>query len=91
MSFQNYFRVPIIASVFCLLNAFIMRRIRSKRIVSLTTRGISDLRKEYSKIGLNEAEIPLEPFSLFKVWFNDACTANVLEPNAMCLSTCQVC
>jgi pyridoxamine 5'-phosphate oxidase len=52
---------------------------------------VSDLRKEYSNVGLNEGDklIKQGPFALFKAWLNEACARDVLEPNAMCLSTCQ--
>lgn len=52
---------------------------------------VSDLRKEYSRIGLNEGD-PITksgPFGLFKAWIEDACAKDVIEPNAMCLSTCR--
>lgn len=54
---------------------------------------IQDLRKEYSAKGLLECDLlPSgclnDPYKLFDIWFNEACSANVLEPNAMCLSTC---
>jgi len=45
--------------------------------------GIQDLRKEYSKIGLLEKELPLDPLDLFDKWFSEARDAAVLEPNAM--------
>lgn len=33
--------------------------------------------------------IAREPFPQFQKWFNEACcTPEILEPNAMCLSTC---
>ena len=48
---------------------------------------VSDLRKEYSRQGINEEDCPLDPYDLFKVWFDEACNAKVIEPNAMCLST----
>ena len=59
--------------------------------VSLTTRCASakDLRKEYSRKGIDVADMPTNPYSTFKVWFKEACDANVIEPNAMCLSTCK--
>lgn len=49
---------------------------------------ISDLRKEYSEQGLLETNVPTDPIALFQTWFDEARTANILEPNAMCLSTC---
>jgi len=51
---------------------------------------MADFRKEYSEQGLSEGETPSDdPFILFTKWFDEACKANVLEPNAMCLSTCK--
>jgi len=49
---------------------------------------ISSLRKEYSRIGLEESDLPQSPFYLFERWFDEAVAAQVAEPNAMCLSTC---
>ena len=59
--------------------------------VSLTTRcaSVKDLRKEYSRKGIDVEDMPTDPYSAFKVWFQEACDANVIEPNAMCLSTCK--
>jgi pyridoxamine 5'-phosphate oxidase len=50
---------------------------------------VSDLRKEYSKQGIDVADMPKDPYEAFKVWFEEACSAKVIEPNAMCLSTCK--
>lgn len=71
----------------------------SKRIAVSSTRSqvskssfssVSDLRKEYSKQGLDESKVDVAggPVAIFKTWLEDAITAEVLEPNAMCLSTC---
>ena len=52
--------------------------------------GVSALRKEYSKTGLDEHTLPSDdPYALFQLWFDEACAAKVIEPNAMCLSTCK--
>eukprot|EP01031_Cornospumella_fuschlensis_P035032 gene35032-42425_t len=53
-------------------------------------RPIADLRKEYSSQGLVEDKNILNdgPFKLFDAWLSDAVAARVIEPNAMCLSTC---
>lgn len=54
-------------------------------------RPIQDLRKEYSQQGLSEGDESIkngQPFELFSIWLNDACASGVIEPNAMCLSTC---
>lgn len=51
---------------------------------------IADLRKEYSKQGLddNNEVVSKGPYELFKNWFNEATESKVLEPNAMSLATC---
>lgn len=57
--------------------------------MSTPSDSIASLRKEYSKKGLNEADISgSEPIHLFREWFNEAMESDVLEPNAFCLSTC---
>ncbi len=48
---------------------------------------ITQLRKEYAKATLDETSVPSSPFTLFKKWFDEAVEAEVLEPNAMVLST----
>lgn len=50
---------------------------------------VSDLRKEYSDKALLESDISNNPYILFQSWFDEACKASILEPNAMCLSTCK--
>lgn len=50
---------------------------------------IATLRKEYSKQGLNEEDVSDDPMETFDVWFKEACKSKVVEPNAMCLSTCK--
>ena len=45
------------------------------------------MRKEYSSEGLVEANVPKVPFELFNKWFEEAVSARMHEPNAMCLST----
>lgn len=58
---------------------------------SNSTVSMKDYRKEYSNIALEEEDPVTKtgPFALFQVWLDEACSLNVLEPNAMCLSTCQ--
>uniref|UniRef100_A0A7S3CLY1 pyridoxal 5'-phosphate synthase n=1 Tax=Strombidium rassoulzadegani TaxID=1082188 RepID=A0A7S3CLY1_9SPIT len=51
-------------------------------------KAIQDLRKEYSSQQLNEEDAGANPFDLFKTWFDEAVKADVLEPNAMCVSSC---
>lgn len=49
---------------------------------------LTDARLSYEKNSLTQDDLPNEPFSLFKSWFNDAVAANLPEPYAMSLATC---
>jgi pyridoxamine 5'-phosphate oxidase len=48
---------------------------------------IADLRKNYTQAGLLETDAVANPFQQFKLWFEQAVAANLLEPNAMTLAT----
>ncbi|MBO3697092.1 pyridoxamine 5'-phosphate oxidase [Roseivirga sp. E12] len=48
---------------------------------------IADLRKEYSKESLDIDSADRNPFKQFEKWFLEAQKAEILEPNAMVLST----
>ena len=48
---------------------------------------IADLRKNYAQAGLLESEIVANPFEQFKLWFEQAVAADILEPNAMTVAT----
>jgi len=48
---------------------------------------IQDIRKDYSKAELNETQIAANPIEQFSNWFSEALNAQVLEANAMTLST----
>lgn len=48
---------------------------------------IADLRKDYTRQGLSEAEVARDPFEQFQVWFEQALAAQVPEANAMTLAT----
>jgi len=50
---------------------------------------LADMRRDYTRAGLSEADAPLEPFSLFHQWFTEAMKTEQLpvEPNAMSLAT----
>jgi len=50
---------------------------------------LSDMRRDYIKDGLNEADAPEGPLALFQQWFDEACKTEQLpiEPNAMSLAT----
>ncbi len=50
---------------------------------------LADMRRDYTRAGLCEADAPLEPFALFHRWFAEAMKTEQLpvEPNAMSLAT----
>ena len=48
---------------------------------------IADLRKEYSRASLTEAESHADPIEQFSKWFGEALTAQIPEANAMSVST----
>ncbi|HEY0844972.1 MAG TPA: pyridoxamine 5'-phosphate oxidase [Noviherbaspirillum sp.] len=48
---------------------------------------IADLRKEYSRESLTEADTLPNPIDQFSKWFNEAITAKIPEANAMSVST----
>jgi pyridoxamine 5'-phosphate oxidase len=48
---------------------------------------IGNLRKEYTLAGLRRKDLHRDPFEQFELWFQQACDANLLEPNAMSLAT----
>lgn len=48
---------------------------------------IQDLRQHYALQTLDESDVLANPITQFRKWFDDALEANILEPNAMTLST----
>ena len=48
---------------------------------------IADLRREYSQAALEIDSVATDPLTQFQKWFKEAQEAEVLEPNAMVLST----
>lgn len=48
---------------------------------------IADLRRDYRAKELNLEDLNADPVQQFSSWFDDAMTADLLEPNAMTLST----
>ena len=48
---------------------------------------LADLRKEYAEQGIDRHQLLDDPIAQFKVWFEQARQAGVVEPNAMVLST----
>jgi len=48
---------------------------------------VSALRKEYTRAGLNEADMNPDPIAQFHRWFENVIDADLHEPNAMILAT----
>jgi len=48
---------------------------------------IADLRQEYMRAGLSEAQADADPIRQFEQWFEDALRARLPLPNAMTLAT----
>lgn len=48
---------------------------------------LADLRQNYLKGALSEVAVQADPLEQFKIWFKEAQNAQVVEPNAMVLST----
>jgi pyridoxamine 5'-phosphate oxidase len=48
---------------------------------------LADLRKDYMLRGLSEADLDRDPFRQFQLWFADASSAGLIEPNAMTVAT----
>lgn len=48
---------------------------------------IADLRRDYTRDGLTEAQAPAEPHALFSTWFAQAVEIETTEANAMMLAT----
>ncbi|MFI8373148.1 pyridoxamine 5'-phosphate oxidase [Pseudomonas helleri] len=53
------------------------------------TQALADMRRDYTRDGLTEAQAPDEPFALFHQWFSDAVKTEQapVEANAMTLAT----
>lgn len=49
---------------------------------------LADIRTDYKLASLNESDVAKSPFAQFDQWFNEATKAEVPEPNAMTLATC---
>ena len=54
----------------------------------MATPNPADLRRSYQLGALSRSDLSPEPLELFRQWFGQALEADLLEPNAMGLSTC---
>lgn len=48
---------------------------------------LADIRRDYESDGLLESRMATDPFAQFTEWMNDALAADILDPNAMTVST----
>ena len=48
---------------------------------------LADIRRDFASDGLLEADMAAEPFEQFAAWMEDALKADILDPNAMTVST----
>jgi pyridoxamine 5'-phosphate oxidase len=48
---------------------------------------VADLRRDYTRYGLTESTLDQDPVEQFRIWFDQAVAANLLEPNAMTVAT----
>jgi pyridoxamine 5'-phosphate oxidase len=48
---------------------------------------IADLRRDYARESLSEGDVLPDPMAQFRHWFDQALSAQLLEPNAMALAT----
>jgi len=48
---------------------------------------IAALRENYTKGSLNVSDVSLSPIEQFQIWFDEAVSSELLEPNALLLST----
>jgi pyridoxamine 5'-phosphate oxidase len=55
--------------------------------MSQLSQDVADLRKEYSTRGLRRHDLNPDPLIQFRLWFQEALQAELLEPNAMTLAT----
>lgn len=53
-----------------------------------STANIADLRKDYKLASLDESDVASSPLAQFDKWFREALKAELPEPNAMTLATC---
>ncbi|HMR18777.1 MAG TPA: pyridoxamine 5'-phosphate oxidase [Sphingobacterium sp.] len=55
--------------------------------MAIEYKDIAAIREDYAMSSLNEDDIDPNPFRQFMIWFDQARESNVMEPNAMVLST----
>jgi pyridoxamine 5'-phosphate oxidase len=48
---------------------------------------LAAMRRDYEARGLDQADLALDPLEQFRRWFDEACDAGFMEPNAMTLAT----
>jgi pyridoxamine 5'-phosphate oxidase len=56
----------------------------------ISNKEIAQIRRSYSEKELNKASVYPDPFEQLTLWLKDALDAEIIEPNAMVLSTCSI-
>lgn len=57
------------------------------RLPSVILPSIADLRRDYARHSLGEGDVNADPIAQFATWFDEARSAETIEPNAMSLAT----
>jgi len=65
-------------------------RVSTITCIMADTTQIADLRKDYKRLSLDETDTSADPFAQFRIWFDQALNAGVIEPNAMTVATVDV-
>ncbi len=55
--------------------------------MAMTGTNLADMRREYTRVALDREHIKDNPFDQFTIWFDQACQAQLHEPNALSLAT----
>jgi pyridoxamine 5'-phosphate oxidase len=61
--------------------------VKERRREVVDGRGPARMRRDYEERGLRKADLLADPIEQFTRWFDEACKAPLLEPNAMTLAT----
>ena len=56
-------------------------------VASMAEVNLADLREEYARAGLVEADLLADPIAMFRQWLDEVVTAGLHEPNAMVVAT----
>jgi pyridoxamine 5'-phosphate oxidase len=74
------------------MSYFILREylILTYQIINTTMNKLSEMREFYERAELDEKTVDSDPIKQFDLWFEEAIKEEILEPNAMTLSTVDI-